>query len=150
MSLGNATNRRVTVHQGDATQVCRNSPGVASHTCRRQGRLAASMASTHYNDIVRPRACYACHNCLLRPLRSTRHCLLLTNTETTKDTVQDLSRTILAKHLSNLLQGFGHVKSDKFQWYTLAQTLFCGLYIAQGYGEAVTMPLPRQQDFIVP
>src|SRR5262249_31211559 len=150
MSLGNTTNRRVTGHQGDTVQVCREHRGVASHTCGSQGCLASSMASAHYDDIVRPRACYACHNCLLRPIQSTRHRLLLANTETTKDTIQDLSRTTLAQHLSNLLQGFGHIKSDKFQWYTLAQPLFRGLHIAQGYGEAVTMPLPCQQDFIVP
>src|SRR5882672_9975540 len=144
MSLGNATYRRVTGHQGDAIQIGRKHRSAASHTCRSQGRLAPSMAGAHYDDIVRPRACYARHNCLLRPIRSTLHYLSLTNTKTTKDTIQDLSRTTLAKHLSNLLQGFGHVKSDKFQWYTLAQPLFCGLHIAPGYGEAVTMPLPCQ------
>src|SRR5207245_8039371 len=118
MSLGNTTNRRVTGHQGDTIQVCCKYCGVASHTCGSQGRLAPSMAGAHHNNIVRPRVCYACHNSLLRPIRSTRHCLLLADTETTKDTVQDLPRTTLAQHLGNLLQGFGHVKSDKFQCYT--------------------------------
>ena len=46
--------------------------------------------------------------------------MLFPNTKTAEDAVQHLARTALAKHLSNLLYGFGHVESNELQWYILA------------------------------